>query len=282
MRARLNNVDISKANETFLEPTVVDMSEIDNTELNNLQIPTGNMVNLLQPNDQAQQVDQNLQKQQPSFNPTQQQHPQAPAFVSVDVFNNFQLQMMETMQQMMRSINDLKLDRAPPTFPPNINKPPPPLTTHTTVPTHTPTPPPTPTTITTHTHLPIPTHTTVTTHAPITNPIPTHTPTSTPIPTHNLLPHHLPIPTTAVASMPLFPPPITLAPTHIHVQNTRYNPDFRFQPFWKVNPVEWFNLLERRFETYDVISDEDKYFNIVKNLTPDVLVKVDNILKSLP
>ena len=89
MRARLNNVDISKANETFLEPTVVDMSEIDNTELNNLQIPTGNMVNLLQPNDQAQQVDQNLQKQQPSFNPTQQQHPQAPAFVSVDVFNNF-------------------------------------------------------------------------------------------------------------------------------------------------------------------------------------------------
>ena len=61
------------------------------------------------------------------------------------------------------------------------------------------------------------------------------------------------------------------------VQN--FNIDFKFEPFWKHNPSEWFYKLERRFETYRVTSDDDKYFNVVKNLTPDVLAKVDKFIE---
>ena len=41
-------------------------------------------------------------------------------------------------------------------------------------------------------------------------------------------------------------------------------------------------MLERRFEVYRVESDDDKYFHVVKNLTHDVLLKIDNFLESLP
>ena len=57
--------------------------------------------------------------------------------------------------------------------------------------------------------------------------------------------------------------------------------DFKYQDFWKHSPTEWFNVLERRFIKYNVVNDEDKYFNVLKNLPQDVLVKIDNKLKSL-
>ena len=57
--------------------------------------------------------------------------------------------------------------------------------------------------------------------------------------------------------------------------------DFQYQPFWKHNPSEWFYVIERRFVKYRVFSDKDQYFNALKNLPRDFLVKVDNVLKSL-
>ena len=58
--------------------------------------------------------------------------------------------------------------------------------------------------------------------------------------------------------------------------------DIKFHPFMKHNPREWFLMLERRFEVRNVTADEDKYFNVVKNLPPEILVKVEFLLRSLP
>ena len=62
----------------------------------------------------------------------------------------------------------------------------------------------------------------------------------------------------------------------------RDNVDIKFHPFMKQNPNEWFEMLEQRFIARNVFADHDRYFNVIKNLPPDVLAKVEFLLKSLP
>lgn len=64
--------------------------------------------------------------------------------------------------------------------------------------------------------------------------------------------------------------------------NFRDNSDFKFHPFMKQNPQEWFDMLEQRFTARNITDDRDKYYNVIKNLPPDVLNKVEHLLKSLP
>ena len=41
-------------------------------------------------------------------------------------------------------------------------------------------------------------------------------------------------------------------------------------------------MLKRRFAARRIISDDDKYYNVIENLSADVLIKMDNLLRSLP
>ena len=60
------------------------------------------------------------------------------------------------------------------------------------------------------------------------------------------------------------------------------NAEFKYHPFMKSNPEEWFAILEQKFEKRNVTLDSDKYYNVIKNLPQDVLTKVQYLLESLP
>lgn len=57
--------------------------------------------------------------------------------------------------------------------------------------------------------------------------------------------------------------------------------DFKYQPYWKYGPAEWFEILEQRFTVREVIFNDHKFFNVVKKLSADVMVRLENLLKSL-
>ena len=62
----------------------------------------------------------------------------------------------------------------------------------------------------------------------------------------------------------------------------RDNADIKFHPFMRQNPREWFEMLEQRFAARNLMADHDRYYNVIKNLPPEILVKVEYLLKSLP
>ena len=60
------------------------------------------------------------------------------------------------------------------------------------------------------------------------------------------------------------------------------NAEFKYHPFMRSNPKEWFEVLEQKFYKRNVTSDSDKYFNVIKNLPQDILTKIQYLLESLP
>ena len=45
--------------------------------------------------------------------------------------------------------------------------------------------------------------------------------------------------------------------------------DITFQSFWRHAPKHWFDLLEQRFRARNITTDDVKFLNLVKNLSPD-------------
>ena len=58
--------------------------------------------------------------------------------------------------------------------------------------------------------------------------------------------------------------------------------DFNFQPFWRQSASQWFELLEQKFANRKIVLDDDKYFNVVKNLQQDLINQLTDVFESLP
>ena len=58
--------------------------------------------------------------------------------------------------------------------------------------------------------------------------------------------------------------------------------EFSFQQFWRHNPQLWFELFEQRLDSHRIVRDDDRYFNLVKNLSPDIITEMHDVLGSLP